>query len=285
MVATYLPAGTPTPTGYLQIACTSWFLYDWVLTLEDEINLVWLRKWTLTKGLYILIRLTTLILLVAETVQYVVLENLPESRCNIFSWVMACATAVVVVEVDIVLQLRVYIMYRKSRFILWLNAALCVANVGCAAAILVIFFSKTHFVGVPAYIQGACYDMRPKVLGAVWVAPLAYELYLAALAVYRLVQDHSAYGGVLDGPSLITILARDSVVYFFLIAGVAAMNIVLWALTPVTPGDSAVNLIHAAGGIGGARIILSMRDAALRPPSLPTSIDLQTQVQLRLMKR
>ena len=33
--------------------------------------------------------------------------------------------------------------------------------------------------------------------------------------------------------------------------------------------DETFRLIHAAGGIGGARLILSIRKAAAQPPSLP----------------
>ncbi|KZV97783.1 hypothetical protein EXIGLDRAFT_746949 [Exidia glandulosa HHB12029] len=239
MATASLAASTPTPTGYLQIACTSWFLYDWVLTLDDE------------------------------TPYYAAAEEYGRSNtfgCEVFSWVLAIATAVVVVEVDIVLQLRVYAIYEKSRRILFLNGALCIANVVSSAVILAELFSQTHPVTVPVWIQGTCYGLRSKVLGTVWVAPLCYDLYLTLLSVYKLVQDYWRYGRM-GGHSLLSVLARDSVVYFFLLVVVVALNIAFWTATPITPGDSTVNLIHAAGGVGGARIILNMREAALRQPS------------------
>ncbi|KZV97790.1 hypothetical protein EXIGLDRAFT_729889 [Exidia glandulosa HHB12029] len=278
-------AGTPTPTGYLQVACTAWFLYDWALTIEDEIDYIWRRRWTFTKVLYILIRLTTLVLLGAETAQYVFLENLSKSQCDIFSWALAIATAVVIVEVDIVLQLRVYVMYQRSRRILWTNAALCVLNVACAAIILVFFFSETQFVAVPPWIQGSCYDVRSEALGAVWVAPLCYELYLTLLTVHKLVRDYRLFGRMEEQSSLLSVLVRDSVVYFILLVVVVALNVVFWAGTRITPGDSAVNLIHSAGGIGGTRIILSMREAALRPISVINDTALSTTFEMHAMKR
>ncbi|KZV99618.1 hypothetical protein EXIGLDRAFT_762489 [Exidia glandulosa HHB12029] len=73
-----LAYGTPTPSGYLQIACTIWFLYDWILTLEDEVEYIWRRKWTFAKGLFIIIRISAILPLFVEAVLDTTLENLSD---------------------------------------------------------------------------------------------------------------------------------------------------------------------------------------------------------------
>ncbi|KZV97780.1 hypothetical protein EXIGLDRAFT_764136 [Exidia glandulosa HHB12029] len=252
-----LVAGTPTPSAYLQIACTAWYVYDWILTLNDEVEYIWQRRWSFSKGLFLLIRVTTVSVLAAETAQYVFLENLSEAqyvrsdasslahtrlnRCNIFSWALAIATAVIVFEIDIVLQIRVWILYQKSLQILLWNGVLFVLNVLCAVVLFLELYSKEQFVEVPPWIQGACYDVRPKALGTIWAAPLCFEINLTVLMVYKVTRDHRLHGR-LDGPSLASTLVRDSVLYFVLLVAVVGLNLFFWAETDlkVTLGDSAV---------------------------------------------
>ncbi|KZV79342.1 hypothetical protein EXIGLDRAFT_846628 [Exidia glandulosa HHB12029] len=260
-----LTAGTPTPSGYLQIACTVWFLYDWILTLDDEVEYIWRRKWSFAKGLFIIIRISTILPLAFEAVLDTVLENLSVQRCDTAHAVLATMTAAVVFETDIVLQFRVWIMFQKARRVLWCNAALFVINVFCALLMFLLFLNGGAFEPAPSWIQGACYGFREEVLGATLVVPLCFEIYLTLLAVYKLVRDHQVYAH-LKGPSLLSTLVRDSVIYFVLLVIVMGLNIILWDKTTVTPGGSSVNLMQAAGGIGGARIILSTLQAASTPP-------------------
>ncbi|KZV97776.1 hypothetical protein EXIGLDRAFT_764133 [Exidia glandulosa HHB12029] len=248
-----LVAGTPTPSAYLQVACTAWYTYDWILTLNDEFEYIWRRRWSFSKGLFLLIRVTTVFYAVPETPRHGILILIAAVRriggvlviayrmniCNVFSWALAIATAVIVFEIDIVLQLRVWVLYRKSRWILYLNGALFLGNLICAVVLFLQLFSKEQFVEVPPWIQGACYDIRPKALGAIWAAPLCYEIHLTVLMVYKVARDHRL-NGHLEGPSLASTLVRDSVLYFVLLVGVVGLNIVFWAETKVTPGDSAV---------------------------------------------
>lgn len=277
-----MPATEGTPTGYLQLACVTWYLYDWFLTLNNEIEFVWSRKWSLTKVLYALIRFTTLALLIAETVVYVFTSGLSQKQCDAFSWGSAIGTAAVIAEVELVLQLRIYIVYNKSKKLLWINAAFYILNIVCAIIVLLEFFSQMRWVEVPPWIIGSCYDTRPKELGAVWVFPMSYELYLAVLAVWKIARNWSEYGRI-EG-SLLSVLVRDSVAYFFLLALATGVNVVLWIVTPVTPSDSAVNLIHAAGGVGGTRLILSMRRAAWQPPPMTLDTAISTDVEMNAMK-
>ncbi|KZV83683.1 hypothetical protein EXIGLDRAFT_701126 [Exidia glandulosa HHB12029] len=182
-MATDLAAGTPMPSGYLQMACAVWYLYDSVLTLDDEVKYIWGRRRSFSKGLFFLIRLTTVGVLAADTVLCIFIENLSES-------------------------LRVWVLYQKSRRVLWINGGLFIVNLLIAVGRL---YSQEHFAPVPAYVQGACFDVRPALSGP----SLCYEIHLTLMMVYKLARDRRLREH-LDGPSLISTLVRDSVVYFFL---------------------------------------------------------------------
>jgi len=251
-----------TPTGYCQMVAVGWYFYEYLLSFGDEVEYIWARTWTWSKILFLLTRYLTMLLLVGSATVYV-LPGLGEDACNSFDWAAAFGTFAVVILVEAILQLRIYLLYGKSRKILITNLLLFVLHVGCAAALVAVYFPQQVFAPVPAGVLGSCYDYRLPQLSAVWATPLAYELYLTVLAVYKIREQHSLRDP-LGGTSLIVVLARDSVVYFFLITFVIIVNIFLWTFTS-TPGNSAVSLIHVGGAIGGCRLIISLRRAVSDP--------------------
>ncbi|EJD40274.1 hypothetical protein AURDEDRAFT_170653 [Auricularia subglabra TFB-10046 SS5] len=71
-----MSATVPTPTGYLALACITWLVYDYLITLDDEVEFIWMRKWSFTKFIFLLMRWSTFGLLLTEVVVYVFLEDL-----------------------------------------------------------------------------------------------------------------------------------------------------------------------------------------------------------------
>jgi len=53
--------------------------------------------------------------------------------------------------------------------------------------------------------------------------------------------------------------------YFLMIAALYVLNIALYIFTPVTPGDSAVTLIHTAGAVGCTHLVFNTRTAVFEP--------------------
>ncbi|KZV92920.1 hypothetical protein EXIGLDRAFT_768537 [Exidia glandulosa HHB12029] len=69
----------------------------------------------------------------------------------------------------VVLQFRVWIMFQKSRRVLWLNGALFVVNVLVTVVMFVLFLNGGAFEPAPPWIQGACYGVRDRTLVATLV--------------------------------------------------------------------------------------------------------------------
>lgn len=141
-------------------------------------------------------------------------------------------------------------MFQKSRRVLWCNAALFAINVLSALITFFLFLNGGSCMSIPtsrgiipdllavesapSYIQGACYGFREEALGAILAVraysvshppfsstaadagvALCFEIYLTLLAVYKLVRDHRMYAHI-KGPSVLSTLVRDSVIYFVL---------------------------------------------------------------------
>lgn len=214
-------------------------------------------------------------LLVAQTVFTIFVENYSESQCDPYKWTLMVGTVVGLVLVEAILQLRVYVMFDRSRRLLWFNAILWVLQLAATGVIATMLYPQAKAVSLPAPYMGSCYDTRPKALSTIWATTMAYELYLTLLAAYKIVDEYRTFGTLEGG--ILTVLVRDSIGWFVLMVIVVVTNIILWDKTVVVPGDTAVVLVHAAGGIGGGRLILNIRAAAAKPmatldtlPSLTT---------------
>ncbi|KAG6380597.1 hypothetical protein JVT61DRAFT_4961 [Boletus reticuloceps] len=91
---------------------------------------------------------------------------------------------------------------------------------------------------------------------------LAFECWLAGLAVWKAVDRHRK-GVMVNGQKvdLLSLLIRDSVIYFFLIAAGLASNAFIWLASTAAVDAVVVPLAHASMIVGGSRLFLNLREA------------------------
>ena len=62
----------PRIVSHVCIHTLAWYCYEWLVTLDLEINHIWARKWTLSTFTFVVSRYSTLF--------YVILQLLPEEN-------------------------------------------------------------------------------------------------------------------------------------------------------------------------------------------------------------
>ncbi|KAH7106135.1 hypothetical protein BKA62DRAFT_826511 [Auriculariales sp. MPI-PUGE-AT-0066] len=283
-----MPNPVGTNTGIVRLVAFSMFLYDYFLTLPDEVEHIWKARWSLAKALFLLLRYFSFIHLTIDTVFVWSLAVPPSVRlltqsaqlklrkltavAQTCKWYPNLAAVAVVLTVVIVqgksrlksiLQLRIWVLYERQKLVLWSNIGLAVAEYMISGVILVLEFPKTIQLTAPDWLYGACYSKNRSTMAACFAAPLAYETYLAVLAVWKLHKEERDMP-IRSRSFILTRLVHDSALYFVFIAITMGISIYLFASHPVIPGFASVGLVDAAGAIGGTRIILSMRTAGKR---------------------
>ncbi|KZW02325.1 hypothetical protein EXIGLDRAFT_485049 [Exidia glandulosa HHB12029] len=258
------------PTGYCQMFALSWFLYDYALTFDDEVRYIWSRRIKMNSILFLVTRYFTGLLLVMSAITCTVrgfsqtvnatssigLKVSARSFCLLSCKVHRLPRLVLTdlfTRLPVILQSRIYIMYDRSRVILKTNIGLCILEVIIAGVILALYFGHSTRVIVPSYVLGSCFSERQPKMAAVWAAPLAFESYLAFLAVRKLTRVR-----ILEGGSLLDLMIRDNIVYFFIIVLAMMVNLFMTIFTGLNPGVSVITVVHAAGAVGGTRIVLSL---------------------------
>jgi len=249
-----------TSRGLVSVACLTWFLYDWLLTLEPEIQFIWRRKVSFSTILFFLSRALPFIFLTLGVLQTAVLRNVSVTGCSIFHWVEGIGSIVIFVNSQVALQYRLWALYGRSRRVLIVNGTLFALEVTTAAIVCGMFYTRESRIDLPAGMVESCISVPQKEITAVFGAVFAFEFWLALLALRAVLRNPGA--DPVGGQSITRVIARDSIAYFFLISASVLAVVVIWIEEPLFPGNVAIAFTHAAGGIGSTRLVLNIKHEA-----------------------
>ncbi|EJD50441.1 hypothetical protein AURDEDRAFT_160343 [Auricularia subglabra TFB-10046 SS5] len=268
--------------NYARLACFTAFAYDWLLTIGDEVEFVWGMAWLGSKMIFMLLRYITLVemgLIVVYFVDFphavrplhfeLTLKTRPltQSQAPAQSFATTTLMIIIVCIVQVLLQLRIYIVYGRSRKLLWSNAVLFVVEL----VILFLVFVKMSFEvkDPPVTPMQQCHTCRifPRAMGYCLVAPLIFETYLLILMVHKSWTYREVLRALSDakgGPaSIMDVLVRGSVFYFLITASGMALSLIMFLSFPRFALWTDV-LSSATACVGGTRLIISMRKAVLQ---------------------
>ncbi|KZV83841.1 hypothetical protein EXIGLDRAFT_777180 [Exidia glandulosa HHB12029] len=253
---------TPDALGYQlgEVACATLFFWDWCLTFSDEVILIWFRPWKASTYLFLSLRYITFALITFNT--YAMSETLPKE------WYVKPRRSfmiAIIAIVEIILQLRVYVMYMRSKKILISNAILFVSVLATGGGLFVKFGGHIKYLPYSPECGVNC-AVYPRGIGYCFIPPLLFEAYLAFLMIRKSWQERRLLPHQ-NGSDIFHILIRDSLVYFIMVSIAMATAILLFLLAP----ESALwvdTFLDASGAVGGTRLILSMLGSVHSPTSI-----------------
>ncbi|EJD44902.1 hypothetical protein AURDEDRAFT_166085 [Auricularia subglabra TFB-10046 SS5] len=253
------------------IAAFTWVLFDYSLTLHDEIVYIWKRPMRSGTIQFYVLRYLGIISLAASLGIYLwpkethadATECPPghkdppylSVRSNMENVIFVGAPVLqfsVFWVVEVILQTRIFALYDSRRLAI-VNGALFVLEI---MAMLLLWNYIPAIWSFPEYhddlwtleepiIQGCSY------LPLYWLPGIVFELWLAGLAIAQLRRKVPRDG-------LLAVMVRDSVRYFFLIAIVMVVHIVT-SFSHI--GAYGIPFVIAGQTIGGSRIVLHLRRA------------------------
>ncbi|KAJ7355689.1 hypothetical protein DFH08DRAFT_506031 [Mycena albidolilacea] len=105
-------------TNELAVATLTAVVLDHIVTFPDEVNLIWTSRWNIAKITYIWIRYFTLLVLCVY-ISLMLKAERSDRLCGYFSLGETIISTIIVVSADFVLILRVWILYGRSRRLLY----------------------------------------------------------------------------------------------------------------------------------------------------------------------
>ncbi|KAK0189438.1 hypothetical protein F5146DRAFT_957929 [Armillaria mellea] len=244
----------------------TWIVHDYLVTLEDEIRYIWPQERNIGKIMFLWIRYYSISLLVFDAVQIHVfaIRGVPsDGLCVGVDAITRITGAISLWSVEIVMQLRVYALFKCSKKVAVINGFLFASSIAAFLWILI------HNVGRQGTVIAAavrlplagCPSIHTGIEWAQWVPATAYEFVLFSFAVVK------TFGYMLNNmtrgypQSVRSILLRDNILYFLAISCILVLNNLMTVGVTKIPWFS-FGPFHAAIGVLTTRMLINLRKAA-----------------------
>ncbi|KAJ7131507.1 hypothetical protein C8R43DRAFT_659575 [Mycena crocata] len=226
-------------TRFAQLASSAIIIFDHVITLDEEVELIWKSSWSMGKVLFVINRYYTLISVIINNYALFSPSLTDSVSLRFFHWqgwtgLIACMIA------EVILQMRLYALYFLNKKVLALMVATFIVSSATSAVIM-----GTVLSGITAHahpLPGTTFCVPVGVSDyffAFWLPIIGFESLLCGLALYRGFQTFRASGSLFQsGRHLVAILIRDSVFYFLVMFATYFTNMLVWVSAPVRGGHS-----------------------------------------------
>lgn len=248
------------------LASLTWVLHDYLVTLYDEMKLVWPQRWSFGKIMFLWIRYYTIALLMFDTLQIHLFARpgiVTDDLCVAMDPITRLAGAISLWSVEIVMQVRIYALYGCSKKIALFNGILFLGSIGSFLWIMVYNFLRRRdlIAGAMHLPLPGCPSINGGTQWAQWVPAAVFEGVLLCFAVYKTFKTFSDYLRFQKRVRLSDILLRDNILYFFAVTCLLIFNNLMVVGATRVPWFG-FGPFHAALGIVTTRMLLHLIEYA-----------------------
>ncbi|KAG1729362.1 hypothetical protein EDD22DRAFT_409083 [Suillus occidentalis] len=263
--------------SYWQVAFGVLVVYDWVLTIGQEIELIWRQRWSLMTVLYLVIRYVGIPFSVANVLEIIPFVSLTDAVSNILAYATNATNVVITAMLGVIMIARLYAMYQGSRtMLIFLVIIFLAVNIAC---VVIAAIGLKYIVGEEAILSdihmcGSEYDGdTPLLMSMVWMLNTIWEVLALCLSVWIAMKHFRDLRRL--GPSTgstigdcFKVLIQSHVLYFASFAGVSCLQLIslspsIWNSNSIgaTIVEAAHNVLTAVQiFVLGPRLILSVRE-------------------------
>jgi len=248
---------------YVVLCSLVWVLHDYFITLEDEVTYIWKQSHNFGRFMFFWIRYYTIILLIFDVVQ-IHSFTLPGVRtrelCLAADPTIRIVGAISLWSVEIIMQLRIYALFNRSKKVAFFNGILFLISIGLFLWMLVLNalhrkdviapFVELPLIGCPVVNGGGQW--------ALWIPATVYEFVLFGFALYKAATSSTAGIKLNHRPSLTAVLLQENIIYFLVIGCLLIFNNLMVVGATRIPWFG-FGPFHASIGIATSRMLIHLR--------------------------
>ncbi|KAG2337480.1 hypothetical protein BDR05DRAFT_774201 [Suillus weaverae] len=263
--------------SYWIVAAGAVVVYDWVLSLGQEIELIWRQRWSLMTVLYLIIRYIGPPYSVVYILLTMPLVSLTDAVSNIMYYATSGTNVVVAAMLGVIIIARLHAMYQRSRIMLiFLIIIFLAVNIACgviaATGLKDTVVEELILSGTYMCNYGYGGDVQ-LLISMVWMLNTVWEVLVLCLAVwiavkhFRELQRFGPSTGSTIG-SCFRVLIKSHVLYFANFVCVSCLQ--LGYLSPQLSNSNSMGALILYGALQillgvqmfvlGPRLILSVRE-------------------------
>lgn len=271
-------------TRYLDLSATLALLLDYCDTFGSEYRHFWGGRPSILHLLFFLNRYFAILVQLFNTSTFF-RSHVSKRFCQIaLVGFLPWSGVISIFVVQAILCFRLHAMYSQSRrMLVFLVAFLSSTCAGTVTALAVqitrlhLFHKATNMPPktqlnvcfVPANVQSFVFVAIPVILFDVvaflLAANKAYKHFTAKIRVNFSVKDNVQVAAFVqpawDGPRLLRILVRDSIIYFVMICTVYVINALIWRFQPTALSIVAAGWSLTLLSVAGNRMLLGLKEA------------------------
>ncbi|KAG2119346.1 hypothetical protein DEU56DRAFT_918637 [Suillus clintonianus] len=265
--------------SYWIVAVAAVVVYDWVLTLGQEIELIWRQRWSLMTVLYLVIRYIGVPYIVIDILEYMPFVSITDAGVSgnitnlLIDWIDFVATAVL----SVITIARLYAMYLGSRKVfIFLVVIFLAINITCG----VVTGMALRYASAEEFIlsgNSVCIGSNPGdfnlLVSIIWMLNAVWEvlaLYLSAWIAVKHFRDLRRLGSSTGSTikDCFTILIKSHALYFASFVGVSCFTLCLLIPNLWDPNSTGALIFNGVlqfflvvqKFVLGPRLILSIRE-------------------------
>lgn len=251
-------------TRICQLVPSVVMVYDYLISVDQEVEQIWKRPRTTTTILYLILRYFGTLCGVFNATVF--LSDVSEEFCNTFMIMQGWPACFLVWLVQIILQMRLFALYNRSRKVLLLMGSAFLVEILAMIAILITanLTSGTSNEPIPG-VKICTNEDTSNSFYVFWLPILCFEFLLCSLAVRAGIQrsrDEISYMALSNRVFLFDVLIKGNVGYFLVIFLVGVVNAVMWGALSPEWVEIPEGFPHGVAVIAGCRLILHIRHAA-----------------------
>ncbi|KAJ8697608.1 hypothetical protein PTI98_004394 [Pleurotus ostreatus] len=113
---------------YITVCSAAILVYDYFLTLQDEVQYVWRTHWCLGKVLYLASKYLILVVFLVE-LHWITSRNVSEAECRIFNTILHYSYLLAVIAAESIMTLRVWALWHQRLWVTIMLGCLCVVGI------------------------------------------------------------------------------------------------------------------------------------------------------------
>ncbi|KAH8828630.1 hypothetical protein DL96DRAFT_1012758 [Flagelloscypha sp. PMI_526] len=245
------------------LSALSILIWDWLLTLDLEIRLVWPNKLSVGKVLFFLARYLPFVdILVGIIFSKKVDAGTDGRACSIiYAWMIWLEVFGIHV-VQVILILRTWALYGRNKWVLaGLVAMLFVTVAFCGTTdqllLKSIVWAGPAFSGISGCIVIRADDLRVRLAGN-YLAIMALESIILLALLFRVMKLRK----VSSASPLINIIYQDGLLFYFFVFVVSIVNVVTVFTVPQAYCAVLILFQRAMHSVAASRILLDIRQVA-----------------------
>ncbi|KAJ7152053.1 hypothetical protein C8R46DRAFT_1121860 [Mycena filopes] len=248
-------------TSYVAAASLTLAIFEWFISLDREVDLVWSRRKSLVRWLYLWNRYFSLTMISYCTSVYI-RQTPSNGSCFISQQVQGTSATIIIGTVDLILLLRIWILCGRSRRIAYALLALVIAEITAMLCITTLTVNNlaefVHF----EFITGCYSPDVPKYFAAYPVPSLIVSFSMFCITLRICLRRIAASRALINTQSILVVFLRDGILWFLVVTLINPPQIGLWGWGRPTLIQVLMMPSLTAYSVIGGRVLLNMMEIA-----------------------